>query len=380
MIGAMIVDDEDIFRENLKRTIDWESLGIGEPVEANNGRQALERAGGLSPLIVLCDVKMPGMDGLTLLSTMSDRTDMRFILISGYDDFSYVQKAIRYGAFDYVLKPVKREELTGVLLRAVNALSEKISRPLPGASKSEAVWERLSRYESLMIHYIEQRDISGVEECIRAYLSDPPEPVSPEKYGEAFRALYALAEKSCRLFRLPTSILRHDASSLPQLSPLSCSLPIFGRIILELTPSNNSEGKKIVENVICQMQRNLQAKWTLELISKRYFINPSYFSQLFKNVTGRNFSAYLTDRRMEKAKALLQQNEAYERKLYEIAQLCGYDDEKYFSRIFKKTTGYLPSDYQRTKNDVQNAHSLRGKKNSKWTDAEGAVQMRPGIN
>ena len=62
---------------------------------------------------------MPIMDGLELLKRIQDQPHIKFIILSGYSDFQFIRTAIKYGAFDYILKPIQPEELAGVLLRAV---------------------------------------------------------------------------------------------------------------------------------------------------------------------------------------------------------------------------------------------------------------------
>lgn len=72
--------------------------------------------------------------------------------------------------------------------------------------------------------------------------------------------------------------------------------------------------------------------------------NATYFSSLFKKETGRNFTDYLTELRMNKAKELLREKDIM---VSDVAEMVGYNDLKYFSRLFKKITGISPSDYKK---------------------------------
>lgn len=103
-------------------------------------------------------------------------------------------------------------------------------------------------------------------------------------------------------------------------------------------------GKKYVYNVISDIEKNYFGKISLELISKKYYINPSYFSQLFKSVTNETFSNYVIKYRIQKAKELMKIGGL---KIYQIAEMVGYEDEKHFSQLFKKNTGISPSEYQK---------------------------------
>ena len=120
MMTVMIVDDERIAREGLRDLVDWSALGLQVSFCASNGRQALQWLGEHRVDIVITDIKMPQMDGLELLRNMSERGfHTTTIILSGFNDFKYAQKAIQYGVLHYLLKPVHMDELQEVLQRAV---------------------------------------------------------------------------------------------------------------------------------------------------------------------------------------------------------------------------------------------------------------------
>lgn len=102
-------------------------------------------------------------------------------------------------------------------------------------------------------------------------------------------------------------------------------------------------GDDIIENIRIYMERNYQKDITQEYISYLFYINRSYLSTLFKARTGEKFVDYLNSIRIEKSKELLQNSE---RKMYQIAKAVGYDNVKYFFRIFKKKTGMTPEQYR----------------------------------
>lgn len=117
-IRILFVDDEAIVREGLKKCIDWEVNGFEVVGAAENGEKALAYLGQLSVNIVVTDIKMPVMDGLELIrNSRESGYDSKFLILSGYDDFQYAQRALRYGADDYILKPIKEEELLDALIR-----------------------------------------------------------------------------------------------------------------------------------------------------------------------------------------------------------------------------------------------------------------------
>ncbi len=100
--------------------------------------------------------------------------------------------------------------------------------------------------------------------------------------------------------------------------------------------------KEMIEHVKRYVQDNYSTA-SLDEISKRFFINKSYFCTLFKSVTGSHFSDYLTEIRMEKAKLMLGNGHL---KTYEINKKVGYKDQRYFSQVFRKYTGVQPGTYR----------------------------------
>ena len=123
----MIVDDEAEVRQAIARKIDWGALGFEIVADAENGRDALEKAETLELDVVLTDIKMPFMDGLTLGAELSRRKPhVKLIVFSGFDEFEYAKKAIKLNVVEYVLKPVNAAELTAILGRVRRVLDEEI--------------------------------------------------------------------------------------------------------------------------------------------------------------------------------------------------------------------------------------------------------------
>jgi len=119
MYRVMLVDDEDRIRSGLKHVINWSDHGFVICGEAENGKKALALIQKLSPDLLLTDIKMPIMDGLELLFNMSNSyPHIRMVILSGYNDFTFVKTALKHKAVDYLLKPVDEEELILLLQKA----------------------------------------------------------------------------------------------------------------------------------------------------------------------------------------------------------------------------------------------------------------------
>lgn len=126
----VVVDDNRQIREGIHFGIEWERYGISEIQEFADGSECLKALDDFEPDIIIADIRMPNIDGLKLLEEVRKRTDnCRYILLSAYSDFSYAQQAIRLGANDYILKPVKPEKLVEVVMKnARELLAEKTEK------------------------------------------------------------------------------------------------------------------------------------------------------------------------------------------------------------------------------------------------------------
>lgn len=115
----LIVDDEELTRTGLISSIDWKALGIRQVYEADDGLHGLEMARLHSPEIILCDVRMPRMDGIAMLQRLEEfLPDTVAIFMSGYSDKEYLKAAIRLKAITYIEKPLNPQEVTDAVLEA----------------------------------------------------------------------------------------------------------------------------------------------------------------------------------------------------------------------------------------------------------------------
>ena len=103
MIKVMIVDDEPYIRQGLRILIDWEQYGFRITAEASNGHEAVDVLKNTDIDLVITDIKMPQMDGLELIEYTRKHisSNIRFIILSGFYEFEYAKKAIKYDVADY---------------------------------------------------------------------------------------------------------------------------------------------------------------------------------------------------------------------------------------------------------------------------------------
>ena len=129
MYRIILVDDEEEVRKGIIRKIQWEKLGFTIVGDAENGEDALEKIEQSEPNVVMTDIRMPYMDGLTLAERIRQKyPSMKILIFSGFDDFEYAQQAIKLNVTEYILKPVNMEELTEILTRVHRNLDEEIEQ------------------------------------------------------------------------------------------------------------------------------------------------------------------------------------------------------------------------------------------------------------
>ncbi len=125
METLLIADDEKNIRDGLKCILDWEELGFTLCGEAANGEEALSCILKEKPSLVLLDIRMPKLTGIDIIRIAREQGySGRFIILSGYSDFSYAQSAIRYGVTYYLTKPIDEDEL----LDAINTIKEALEQ------------------------------------------------------------------------------------------------------------------------------------------------------------------------------------------------------------------------------------------------------------
>lgn len=123
MYKVVLIDDEPVILRGLKMLIDWAGLAAEIVGVAENGEAGLAEIELKKPDIIVSDIAMPGMSGIELLKEINGRgLNIKVILLSGYQEFSYAREAVRYGAVDYLLKPVGATELAAVIERTVQQI------------------------------------------------------------------------------------------------------------------------------------------------------------------------------------------------------------------------------------------------------------------
>ncbi|MBK5201234.1 MAG: response regulator [Spirochaetaceae bacterium] len=125
----ILVDDESLVRRSIKNNTPWSDYGFRVIGEANNGIEALELVEELKPDVVISDIRMPYLDGIGLIKELKRvYPNTIIIILSGYDEFTYAQTAIKYNVKEYILKPVSKKDFCDLLERTKKNLDDNYKK------------------------------------------------------------------------------------------------------------------------------------------------------------------------------------------------------------------------------------------------------------
>jgi two-component system response regulator YesN len=235
---------------------------------------------------------------------------------------------------------VEQADISGAVA-VVNCLGEKVDGGWVADAASEMDLDTL-------VTAIEERNVRELTGLIQAMFDTSKSP-----RHAAASAYYALEQSLDKLFVEPESMRQRMPGLSGLLERVSDSAGLQKEMLVLAVQIGEAASKRNQgesRQMICQAQKYIEQYYfediTLESISKKFFLNRTYFSELFKNETGWTFKKYVNHIRMEKAKQLLIDHEL---RPSVVAELVGIKDPVYFTVLFKKMTGLPPGEYQKTK-------------------------------
>lgn len=339
--------------------------------------------------LVITDIKMPGMDGLEFLRLIKQEFPLcTVVILSGYGQFEYAKKAIKYSAFNYILKPIDFSELNECLTSAWKHI-ESVIKPSDdyAAEKIEIFfldlfWGSIST-ESEYNSRIQELDFSfPINDCsgIVLKVSVTPESVAAWTYSKEllenlvknlFKTImpelktYLITKQSLSFYLV--SFYTGDSSAL-QFSKIERQIKEIMDIDLRIEKTTSFSSLKDCINAENQLSgtmplldysdddsinraleyinNNFQHDISRDDIAAAVYMSPGYFSYYFKQKTGMSPSVYITKLRIEKAIALLTTTNT---PINELAHLVGYKNKNSFLLNFKNSTGCTPTEYRRKK-------------------------------
>ncbi|MDF2645584.1 MAG: hypothetical protein K0Q73_1389 [Paenibacillus sp.] len=339
MYRILIVDDEPMIRKGLQKLVEQSELPIESLRTAENGVVALQRIQEERPDFLFTDIRMPKMDGLELCARVAEMdADIQVVVISGYGDFEYAQKCVSYGVKEYLLKPVNIKGFQHVLEKLIRNQSKVSSESFVAVTKLEQWAGRMEQ----AVWMLQQEELNGVIEEIQAELK--ANKLKLNRVSDILQEIHTLLHQ--RLNVRDVYFMQGELDLTGTVSEEEAWLRFTTAIsgyLDELRIKRKGKLKDPVEEAKNYIETHLAEEVSLEEVADFIGLNPSYFSQLFKQSTTETFVQYRTRRRMEKAKKLLQQPQW---RITDISGEVGYADHPHFTKTFKKYEGCLPSEYR----------------------------------
>ncbi|GGH36892.1 response regulator transcription factor [Paenibacillus segetis] len=383
-MNILIVDDESVIREGIKRTIHnaYPQYGI---YLAANPDEAVQLLRSRPIDIVLTDILMPGMTGLELMQlSKASYPHIKWVIISAYSEFAYAKEAVRLGAMDYLLKPIGKEMLLEMIAKLEHKIGSEVeieqgSKLLKTNLKflREAVFQRWAsgmdiggmdidsiianhpRFQLIMVK-MESDKIVHLEH----FIIDNVLTELMSKYGKGFvtsfdtksvLGLITMSEEACikdmleqfrihlkKYLRVPFQILHSEQLIDFKAIPKEVQRMHQDSISQEFEYYATG-GNQVIEVAQQYIKNYYNTDLTLEKVASIVYLNPVYFSQVFKQKTGYGFKEYVIHLRMEQAKQLLLNPQL---KLVDISERIGYQDVKHFTQVFRKRFNVTPTEYR----------------------------------
>lgn len=336
MYRVLLVDDEPWSIQVVKALGQWEELQLTIAGEVTDGDAALDFLSKEHVDVVITDMRMPGLDGAHLLETISSRfPHVKIIVVSGYDDFSYLRGAIRSKAVEYLLKPINPVELNRCLRLCIERLQEDslLASHTLKVFTDAAARERYQGYRFRLSQALLELNAPLILRTL-----DQLGTFLTETLGEApSRSILATLAKDL-LFLSEDITKSKEPVTLPDLESTSDLIVHISSVYSEHPDTPRSEQLNL-DDVVDYLDLHFAKDLSLETVARQFLVSKEHLSRSFKSHTGQNFSHYLLAKRMEKAKELMLSTDF---SIKEIAESVGYFDMSYFHRVFKKYHGTTP--------------------------------------
>lgn len=410
----IVVDDDNIIRMGLKKMIEKISDTYNVVSSFQNGLLTFEYLKEHTDIdLVITDIKMPVMTGIELIEKSVNELNKPplFLVLSGYDEFTYVRDTMKMGAFNYLLKPIKREDLKKVIEEAEKKISERknndriLDKSIEILKKDffknilfsnreidkqgqRKLMENIQlddNYRYKMIALNKKPDNNVLSDFIKLIKANSDEiEYSYFVYKNSIYIIFYVNTKLCNdydnvfefisnktdLFieqKIAVYImktideiwkLREHADLVKKILDNSDNYKEAKKYYIEdderlkqVLNGDISDGKSnttVIKLAKDYIINNYNKNISLKDVADEVFLSQNYLSELFKREMGEGFYDFLSKYRITKAKEILLTTNL---KVYEIAQMVGYNDSITFGRAFKKITGITPNSFRNNRSN-----------------------------
>ncbi|MDU1005320.1 MAG: response regulator [Clostridium butyricum] len=406
----IVVDDDNIIRMGLTKMIEKIDESYEVISSFQNGALTLEYLKNHSKEVdlVITDIKMPVMTGIELIENSIKELDKSplFLVLSGYDEFNYVRDTMKMGAFNYLLKPIKRDELKKILKevderineiksndkiidKSIEILKKDFFKNILFSSKElnkkveNPLLENLQlneNYQYKMIVLNKKVDSSILYDFIKGIMDVHKDiEYSSFGYNDSVYIIFYINKKTNNNYNDIFEFIVNKSDCFIELNISVYILDDTDKIwklreqskLVKKMKENADESLNLKKYYLTQYERlkeilnsdlndvnnnitviklakdyiinNYNKNISLKDVADEVYLSQNYLSELFKKEIGEGFYDFLSKYRIKKAKEVLLTTNL---KVYEIAQMVGYNDSITFGRAFKKITGTTPNNFR----------------------------------
>jgi len=373
--NLLLVDDEKPIREKLINNTDWKGNNY-QVFAAADGAEALEIIKNRGIDILVTDIQMPKLSGMNLIEkARKNSSHLKVIVISGFAEFEYAQKSIRFGVNEYLLKPFRSKKLLEVVNKARDELikeknneqrlaslraemSSYINENKLNSSYNWLIDDQFFQHQSLIMDRIDLNAVlkRGSRDDILKTVNkiiDELESVDLNREKlyvvlnnlilESFKIIKDLDYRVEDLLEIinKEKIEKINSENLKEIEIILKEFLLRLHDLISFNPDDKNQ--QIINEMKEYIAANYQDGITLSEMARKFNLSSGHLSNLFHEETGESFSDYLNMIRLNKAKELLKTTDD---KIYQIADQLGFNDAYYFSSWFKKLVGASPTTYR----------------------------------
>lgn len=342
MYNVLFVDDDMSLRYIVSKMKVWNYSEFKITKQAKNGQEALELLESYDFDVVITDIRMPIIDGLELLELIRDRNiDVLVVLVSTYSEFEYAKRGLQLGAVDYVIKPLKEEELKKVLQRLEIILIEKNEKKNKHNNMYAISKEKIKEWaesiikgkfyaEIMLQEFYDYINIIGIdnEHTYHLIMKEIVERIWAEmistfawlKYVTEFNLNFKEKELENEVLEI-----------LKMMKYISEKYMLYKQ-------------DNFINRACEVIAENIESSNIIDILSQKLDLSKDYIGKQFKSIMDITLIEYCTFMKMEYAKKMLHDTS---KKIYEISDAMGYSTVDYFTKLFKKYTGETPTKYRK---------------------------------
>lgn len=357
MFTVLLADDELMSLYAIKSSFDWDTYEFSKIYETTNSREALEILLNHRIDMAFLDIRMPELSGLDIIEKcVSEGVESYFVIITGYSEFDYAQTALRLRAIDYCLKPVDKDEayllikkLHHIVLENRIKTDQKILQRILNSKDSEV--QQLLTYYNLDCQMPYFRVICWKGDYLTGYSKIKTSDNSIVSFIlDNERCIFIEAHNQVKSFPIQELhkeyvVISNDVLQTDQLpSLIQHAQSVWLNCDEGITSFNHTNSvSDSLQPMLMYLNQNLSQDINLAQLAQLFSFNYTYCSELFKKVTGTNFTNYVTKMRIDAACELLKNTD---QSIECISMQVGFVNYHYFANVFRRYTGMTSSQYR----------------------------------